>query len=24
MKGRVQIRWKGCGNEPSFGFFLEQ
>jgi hypothetical protein len=24
MKGRVQIRWNGCGNEPSFGFFLEQ
>jgi hypothetical protein len=24
MKGRVQIRWNGCGNEPGFGFFLEQ
>jgi len=24
MNGRVQIRWNGCGNEPSFGFFLEQ
>jgi hypothetical protein len=24
LKGRVQIRWNGCGNEPTFGFFLEQ
>jgi hypothetical protein len=23
LKGRVQVRWNGCGNEPSFGFFLE-
>jgi hypothetical protein len=23
MNGRVQVRWNGCGNEPSFGFFLE-
>lgn len=24
LKGRVQLRWNGCGNEPTFGFFLEQ
>ena len=24
MKGRVQVRWNGCGNEPTFGFFREQ
>jgi hypothetical protein len=24
LKGRVQVRWNGCGNEPTFGFFLEQ
>ena len=23
MDGRVQVRWTGCGNEPSVGFFLE-
>jgi hypothetical protein len=23
LKERVQVRWNGCGNEPTFGFFLE-
>jgi hypothetical protein len=23
VKGRVQVRWNGCGNEPTFGFFRE-
>jgi hypothetical protein len=24
LKGRVQVRWTGCGNEPTFGFFREE